>query len=78
MELPNTLWGWYDAGPLFLPTQMDGGDAMMPLDPTVLARLLREAANAHHTYEATLGHKDEDWAVWYAEYIIAHIQEDWT
>ena len=51
---------------------------MMPLDPTVLARQLIEAANAHHTYEATLGHKDEDWAVWYAEYIIAHIQEDWT
>ena len=40
-----------------------------------LAQLLREAEKAHAEYEATLGHRDEDWPTWYAEFIINRLQE---
>ena len=36
------------------------------LNPTDLAAALRAASEAHHEYEAGLGHADEDWAGWYA------------
>lgn len=35
-----------------------------------LASLLKEAADAHHTYEATLSAPDTDWPAWYAAYIL--------
>lgn len=35
-----------------------------------LAKLLRMAAKAHHEYEASLGHADENWPVWYAQYML--------
>lgn len=34
-----------------------------------LATLLREAANAHHKFEASLGRPDPDWPRWYAQFI---------
>ncbi len=40
-----------------------------------LARLLAEAAEAHHEYEQTLGQRDEDWPQWYAQYIIERLTE---
>lgn len=39
-------------------------------DEAHLARLLREAAEAHHAYEAEIGSPDDDWPNWYARYIL--------
>jgi hypothetical protein len=35
-----------------------------------LADLLREAAHAHGQFEKELGHPDETWPSWYAQYIL--------
>ncbi len=45
---------------------------MSQTNTTVLAALLTQAGNAHHTYEQTIlkGKYDEDWATWYADYVI--------
>lgn len=40
-----------------------------------LARLLAEAAEAHHGYEQGLGRRDEDWPQWYAQCIIERLTE---
>jgi hypothetical protein len=47
---------------------------MPQTDTVVLAALLTQAGNAHHTYEQTVlkGKYDEDWSVWYADYVIQH------
>ena len=38
-----------------------------------LAQLLSEAAEAHHHYETeVLKQADNDWAGWYAEYLMQH------
>ncbi|MEV4558162.1 VOC family protein [Kitasatospora sp. NPDC049285] len=34
-----------------------------------LEAALRDAALAHHGYEVELGHRDEDWPVWYAAHM---------
>ena len=39
-----------------------------------LARLLREAERAHAEYEKGLGHRDEDWPGWYADYILRRLE----
>ncbi len=44
-------------------------------DRDELARLLSEAAEAHHEYEQRLGRRDEDWPRWYAQYIIERVTE---
>lgn len=41
----------------------------------LLARLLREAEEAHGKYETQLGHRDDDWPAWYAVYIVGKLQE---
>jgi hypothetical protein len=41
----------------------------MQLTEKKLAELLSEASQAHHVYEQTLGHIDDSWPTWYAEYI---------
>lgn len=38
-----------------------------------LAKLLGEAEKAHIEYEKKLGHRDEDWPSWYADYIVKKI-----
>jgi predicted enzyme related to lactoylglutathione lyase len=38
-----------------------------------LARLLREAEQAHGAYERELGHNDEDWPTWYAVWILEQL-----
>jgi hypothetical protein len=48
--------------------------AKPPLTQQELARLLREAEHAHGEYEATLGHRDDDWPDWYATYIITQLE----
>lgn len=40
-----------------------------------LAALLTRAAEAHHAYEHVLGHHDEDWPQWYADFICRHASE---
>ena len=39
-------------------------------------RLLREAEAAHGEYEQELGEPDDDWPAWYAQYIVARLQEE--
>ena len=34
-----------------------------------LVSLLMQAQKDHHDYEQNLGHKDEDWATWYADHM---------
>jgi cobalamin biosynthesis Mg chelatase CobN len=43
-----------------------------------VARLLRAAASAHAEYETTVlgGVRDEDWAGWYATYLLDHGLKD--
>jgi hypothetical protein len=40
-----------------------------------LARLLREAEQAHGAYEKELGRRDEDWPSWYATWILEQLRE---
>lgn len=40
-----------------------------------LAQLLRDAEAAHGNYEQSLGHRDENWPRWYAEYILKQVPE---
>ena len=46
--------------------------ASMPKEE--LARLLREAEQAHAEYEQVLGHRDEDWPSWYAGWILEQLE----
>jgi len=39
-----------------------------------LARLLREAEQAHAAYEKELGSRDEGWPGWYADYILRRLE----
>jgi hypothetical protein len=39
-----------------------------------LAALLREAEQAHGTYERQLWQRDEDWPTWYARYMLEPLQ----
>lgn len=38
--------------------------------PNDLAAALRRAEAAHGAYERKLGHRDADWPIWYADYIV--------
>ena len=44
------------------------------IDTEMLASLLREAEEAHASYERSLGHADADWPAWYASYIIDELE----
>jgi hypothetical protein len=46
------------------------------LTKEALESLLKEAEKAHAEYEYALGHRDDDWATWYAAFIINHLQEE--
>jgi hypothetical protein len=50
---------------------MEGGQ----LTQEELARLLREAEQAHGEYEHQLGQSDPDWPSWYAGWIIDQLHE---
>lgn len=41
-----------------------------------LSSLLRKAESAHADYEKTLGHRDDDWASWYAKYVLDALEKD--
>ena len=41
-----------------------------------LRTLLRVAESAHAAYETELGHEDEDWPAWYAQFIVARWREE--
>jgi hypothetical protein len=40
-----------------------------------LADLLRNAEKAHADYEKSLGHPDDDWASWYAKYVLENLEK---
>lgn len=44
-------------------------DRKFVLTETELTQALKDAAAAHHTYEAGLGHADENWPAWYAHHV---------
>lgn len=44
------------------------------LNVAELTSLLKGAAEAHHQYEAKLGHPDADWAPWYAERMVEALE----
>lgn len=41
----------------------------------VLANFLKEAEEEHAKYEEDLGQKDEDWHLWYADYILKKFED---
>jgi len=47
----------------------------MELTTEQLTQLLKDAEKAHGEFEKTLGHRDEAWPEWYAEYIIKKLGE---
>jgi hypothetical protein len=52
-----------------------GGIAMQEqLTREELAKLLREAEQAHAAYERELGSRDEDWPGWYADYVLRRLE----
>ncbi len=55
---------------------MTGGTERSPLlEVEQLTRLLRDAEQAHAVFEQQLGQRHEDWAPWYAEYIVNRLTE---
>jgi catechol 2,3-dioxygenase-like lactoylglutathione lyase family enzyme len=52
-----------------LPGRIQGKTAFGSANDLVDA--LRRAETAHGEYEKTLGHRHDDWAPWYAEYIVS-------
>lgn len=48
----------------------------MEIDRNVLAKLIKEASDAHHEYEATLDSEDEQWPMWYADYVLERLDEE--
>ncbi len=44
------------------------------LTQETLTRLLQEAEAAHAEFERKLNHRDDDWASWYAAFILQKIQ----
>ena len=47
----------------------------MQLNKENLRQLLRQAEKAHGEFEKTLGHRDEQWPEWYADFIIKKLAE---
>lgn len=52
-----------------LPGRVDGGQTTFT-SAAELARAMRRAEAAHGKYEKTLGHRDDAWADWYADYMV--------
>lgn len=42
----------------------------IPTNVLHLAKLLKDASDAHHTYEVSIGHPDSDWPTWYANFML--------
>ena len=49
-------------------------ESRSPLTEEMLAEMLRDAEREHALYEAKLGHRDEDWQLWYARHMLPRIQ----
>ena len=45
----------------------------MHMTRDILEALLKEASVAHHNYEKQRGERDDEWAAWYADYIIERL-----
>ena len=41
-----------------------------------LTELLKQAERAHGAFEKELGHRDDDWPAWYAQYIVDRLASD--
>lgn len=46
------------------------------LDEEKLEELLSRAHRAHIDYEEQLGHDDDEWATWYAEFIMSELEDE--
>jgi hypothetical protein len=51
------------------------GDMADELTTEELAELLRETEGAHAEYERQTGRRDEDWASWYAGYLLDRLRQ---
>lgn len=40
----------------------------------MVQKLLDKAAIAHHDFEEEIGHEDEKWSRWYADYMVREIE----
>jgi hypothetical protein len=60
-----------------IPHQEGGTMTATPdwLTVEALARLLREAEQAHGAYENLLGRRDDDWSLWYARHMLGPLRE---
>jgi hypothetical protein len=47
----------------------------MDLTKENLEKLLRETEKAHGEYEQKLGHRDDNWPSWYAEFMVKKLQD---
>jgi len=47
----------------------------MNLSKQDLETLLRQAEEAHGEYEQKLGHRDDNWPSWYAEFIVKKLRD---
>jgi hypothetical protein len=47
----------------------------MDLTKEELENLLREAEKFHGEYEQKLGHRDDNWPSWYAEFIVKKLRQ---
>ena len=47
----------------------------MDLTKDDLEKSLRAAEQAHGEYEKKLGHRDDNWPAWYAEFIVKKLRE---
>jgi hypothetical protein len=50
------------------------GGGVTELTEERLEQLLRAAEEAHGEYEKELGHRDDDWPVWYARFIARQLR----
>lgn len=49
---------------------------MKNIDKETLAKLLKEASLAHHDFEESLGKPDENWPLWYADFVIKKLNDE--
>lgn len=46
-------------------------------EPRKLELMLKLAEKVHKEYEATLGHRDDYWAKWYANFLFQNYPGNW-
>lgn len=58
-----------------MPKKENKNQKEVEITKEVLANLLKGAEENHAKYEEDLGEKDEDWHLWYADYILKKFED---